>query len=95
MVSFKSLAPVQYNTVEWQHAQDELRICSFLYGLVRPLDAISNYRLEGSFKLGEAKGDTIVNYWKETLTDSLITDTKSQGGTLCMLASKEMQNLFD
>ncbi len=94
-VAFKSLAPEQYSMEEWQHAQDELRVCSFLYGLVRPLDAISNYRLEGSFKLGEAKGDTIFNYWKDSLTESLIADTKAQGGTLCMLASKEMQNLFD
>ncbi len=94
-VAFKSLAPETYSEEEWQHAQDELRVCSFLYGLVRPLDAISNYRLEGTFKLGEAKGDTIFNYWKNTLTDSLIADTQASGGTLCMLASKEMQNLFD
>lgn len=94
-VAFKSLAPEQYHSEDWKHAQDELRVCSFLYGLVRPLDAISNYRLEGTFKLGEAKAETIFNYWKDSLTESLITDTKAQGGTLCMLASKEMQNLFD
>ncbi len=94
-VAFKSLAPEQYDDQNWIHAQDELRICSFLYGLVRPLDAISNYRLEGTFKLGEAKGETIFNYWKEILTETLIADTQAQGGTLCMLASKEMQNLFD
>ncbi|MFI3244381.1 MAG: YaaA family protein [Akkermansia sp.] len=94
-VAFKSLAPEEYSPEDWQHAQDELRVCSFLYGLLRPLDAISNYRLEGSFKLGEAKGDTIFNYWKNTLTDSLIADAQAQGGILCMLASKEMQNLFD
>ncbi len=94
-VAFKSLAPEQYSPDDWQHAQDEIRVCSFLYGLVRPLDAISNYRLEGTFKLGESKGETVFNYWKSTLTDTLIADSQAQGGTLCMLASKEMQNLFD
>lgn len=94
-VAFKSLAPELYSDADWDLAQQQMRICSFLYGLLRPLDAISHYRLEGSFKLGEAKGESVFSYWQNTLTEALITDTQAAGGTLCMLASKEMQKLFD
>lgn len=94
-VAFKSLAPELYSAEDWAQAQQSMRICSFLYGLLRPLDAIDNYRLEGTFKLSDKKGDTVFKSWQDELTNSLIADTRAMGGTLCMLASKEMQKLFD
>ncbi len=94
-VAFKSVAPELFEDADWQSAQSQLRICSFLYGLLRPLDAIAPYRLEGSFRLGPAKGENIFNFWSTLLTDVLIADAQAQGGVLCMLASKEMEGLFD
>ena len=91
-VAFKSLAAEAFSPSEWERAQSQLRICSFLHGLLRPSDAISPYRLEGKFQL---ESGSVFQYWRESLTQSLIEEAQAQGGVLCHLASKEMQQLFD
>jgi cytoplasmic iron level regulating protein YaaA (DUF328/UPF0246 family) len=60
--------------------------------MLRPLDKISLYRMEGNV---EYKGDTIFNFWKPRLTDLLIDSVKADDGILVNLASEEMKSLFD
>ena len=68
---------------------------SFCYGLLRPLDVIRSYRLEGDVVLPEPGNQTMFSYWKSCLTDVFIEDIKKAGGILCNLASDEMKSLFD
>ena len=76
-------------------AQNHIRITSFLYGLLRPLDGIKPYRLEGDVRLPEKGGLSMFNYWKPLLTDYFMEEIKSRGGVLINLASGEMKDLFD
>lgn len=92
---FKHIDPYSLSTQELEYAHGHLRITSFLYGLLRPLDAISPYRLEGGVTLDRDTGKSMFNYWQPVLTDSFIDEINASGGTLVNLASGEMKSLFD
>lgn len=94
-VVFKHLNIGDFTPDELEYTQAHLRISSFLYGLLRPLDAIKNYRLEGKVKLPENGNQTMFAYWKTILTDLFIEEIKAAGGVLFYLASNEMKDLFD
>ena len=92
---FKRINTSDFTADDFDYAQNHLLITSFLYGLLRPMDLIKNYRLEGAVKLSSGKGETMFNFWKPILTDFFIDAIKRQGGILVNLASEEMKNLFD
>jgi len=94
-IVFKRLAPRAFSEEELHYVQDHLRITSFCYGLLRPMDRIRLYRLEGDVSIPELGGQTLFSYWKTRLTDLFIEDIKHAGGVLCNLASGEMKGLFD
>lgn len=94
-IVFKRIQPQDFTAEDFMYAQDHLRITSFLYGLLRPLDLIKNYRMEGDIKLPERGGISMFDYWKPILTDRFIEAIKEQGGVLINLASGEMKDLFD
>ncbi|MDO5572239.1 MAG: YaaA family protein [Bacteroidales bacterium] len=92
---FKKLDPSTFTKDDFLYAQDHLRITSFFYGLLKPLDLISQYRMEGNVELFDSEYKNAFDFWKDKLTDELIEDTKKVGGILCNLASHEMRSLFD
>lgn len=92
---FKRLAVKDFSDDDFRYAQEHLFITSFLYGLLRPLDVIKNYRLEGDVKLPERGNMSMFDYWKPVLTDFFIGEIKRRGGVLVNLASNEMKELFD
>lgn len=92
---FKRIFPKDFTSDDFCYAQDHLRITSFLYGLLRPLDGIKPYRMEGDVRLPERGGASMFDYWKPVLTDYFINEIKSHGGVLLNLASGEMKDLFD
>ena len=79
-IVFKRICPQDFTAEDFQYVQDHLRITSFLYGLLRPLDLIKNYRLEGDVRLPEHEGISMFDYWKPILTDEFIKSIKAQGG---------------
>lgn len=94
-IVFKRLNPKDFTSEDLEYAQEHLRLTSFLYGLLRPFDAIRSYRLEGDVRLPELGNQSLFDYWKPYLTNFFINDVKQQGGILCNLASDEMRNLFN
>ena len=67
-IVFKYLNPAGFTEADFHYAQSHLRFTSFLYGLLRPLDGIKCYRLEGDVRLPELNGLTMVEYWNVFLT---------------------------
>ena len=90
--AYKCLQAQTFDDGDFLFAQQHLWISSFLYGLLRPLDMIHPYRMEGKVELG---GKTMFNHWKPLLTDLLIDAVKADDGILVHLATEEMQHLFD
>lgn len=94
-IVFKRLNAKDFSKDDFEYAQEHLRLTSFCYGLLRPLDAIRSYRLEGDVVLPELGSQTVFSYWQSRLTDVFIKDIKKAGGILCNLASDEMKGLFN
>ncbi|MGL4520485.1 MAG: YaaA family protein [Phocaeicola sp.] len=92
---FKQLNPTDFTNKELLYAQQHLRITSFLYGLLRPLDLIKLYRLEGDVVLSSQVNKNMFKHWQPLLTDLFIAEIKEAGGILLNLASNEMKSLFD
>lgn len=53
------------------YAQDNLRILSGLYGLLRPLDGIQPYRLEMGSRLKTRRGASLYDYWRDQISKAL------------------------
>lgn len=92
---FQRLAPETFTDEELLYANQHLLISSFLYGLLRPLDLINQYRLEGNVTLPCYDHVPMFEFWKPLLTNWLIEQVKADDGILVNLASSEMRNLFD
>ena len=63
-------------------AQDNIRILSGLYGILRPLDLIMPYRLEMGTKLKNRLGNNLYEYWNDTLAHSFNKELNSHGGNV-------------
>ena len=90
--AYKCLQAQTMSDEDLRYAQQHLWITSFLYGLLRPLDMIHPYRMEGKVVLDDK---TMFNHWKPLLTDLLIDSVKADDDILVHLATEEMQHLFD
>lgn len=94
-IVFKRIDPSTFTPADFEYAQEHLRLTSFGYGLLKPLDLIKNYRLEGDIKLEELNGESLFDYWKDILTTDFVSEIKNKGqGVLLNLASDEMKRLF-
>jgi len=93
--AYKHLKADTLSVANLSYAQQHLWITSFLYGMLRPLDAILPYRMEGAVQLPSAEGLSLFNYWKSRLTDVLIAAVQADDGVLVHLATEEYQHLFD
>lgn len=92
---YQRLAPETLSDSELRYANDHLMISSFLYGILRPLDMINKYRLEGNVILPNNNSKSMFDFWKPIITDWFINKIKADDGILIYLASDEMRNLFD
>ncbi len=71
-------------------AQDNLRILSGLYGLLRPLDLMQPYRLEMGTKFANDRGVDLYQFWGDIITSEInILLTESSDAVLLNLASNE------
>ncbi len=78
------------NEKELNRAQQNVRILSGLYGLLRPLDLILPYRLEMGTKLKNKGRKDLYAFWGEKITAQLNHDLKNGGHqVLVNLASQE------
>ena len=84
----------------WANAH--LFISSCMYGLLRPLDVINQYRMDGSFALAACgdKADSapvrkVNEFWRPLLTDVLIEEVRRDDGVLLYLDTEEFRSLFD
>lgn len=75
--------------------QKHLWITCFLYGLLRPMDGIVPYRMEHCVTLQATNDKPVNRFWKDKLTDVLISSVKADDGILVHLSTEEYEHLFD
>ncbi|WOT04300.1 peroxide stress protein YaaA [Shewanella youngdeokensis] len=73
-----------------QKAQQQLRILSGLYGLLKPLDLMQAYRLEMGTRLNNMRGTNLYQFWGDIITDEINQTTAAHGDEFIVnLASNE------
>lgn len=73
-----------------EKAQEQVRILSGLYGVLRPLDLMQAYRLEMGRKLENPRGNDIYSWWGDRVTETLNDDLQNERKPLVVnLASNE------
>ncbi len=78
------------NTNELERTQNQLRILSGLYGLLRPLDMIMPYRLEMGTSVSINGDKDLYGFWGNKITELLIADIQEGNHkALINLASNE------
>ena len=87
---YTGLAAEQLNEADLEYAQNNLRILSGLYGVLRPLDLMQPYRLEMGTKLANDRGQNLYQFWGDLITDSINEHlTKTNKNLVLNLASNE------
>jgi cytoplasmic iron level regulating protein YaaA (DUF328/UPF0246 family) len=80
----------EWSTDDFTTAQENVRILSGLYGLLRPLDLMQPYRLEMGTSLENVRGKNLYQFWGDRITDLLNKDLKkSKSDVVVNLASNE------
>ncbi|MGL5150246.1 MAG: peroxide stress protein YaaA [Clostridium sp.] len=91
---YKGIDIEDYSEDDIYYANDHLRILSGLYGLLRPLDGIHEYRLEMGTKLKVNDNKNLYEFWgKNFLREELLNDTKSL--PIINLASEEYSKVLN
>ena len=86
---YQGLDPSSLSKEDLDWAQNNLRILSGLYGILKPLDLMQAHRLEMGTKLKTERGKDLYEFWGSTITDELNKSFKSANGILLNLASNE------
>ena len=84
-IQYQYMAPGVFTDQEYAYIQEHLRILSGFYGILRPFDGVTSYRLEmqAKLKIGECKD--LYAYWGDCLAKTLFAETDC----IINLASKE------
>lgn len=87
---YTGLQVEDWSQADIDHAQNQLRILSGLYGLLRPLDLMLPYRLEMGTNLATPRGQGLYAFWGQRLAFALNEALVAQGDDILVnLASQE------
>lgn len=88
--TYQGLEAASLDDDEMAWAQEHLRILSGLYGVLRPLDAIQQYRLEMGSRLKTRRGKSLYDYWGDDLANALNAQAEEIGANVLVnCASQE------
>jgi hypothetical protein len=94
--TYAGLEAASLDDDDLRYAQDHLRILSGLYGVLKPLDGIQEYRLEMGSRLKTRKGASLYDYWGDRLAKALNVQAETVGtDTLINCASVEYFGAVD
>ena len=84
-IQYQYMAPGVFSQGEYEYVQTHLRILSGFYGLLRPFDGVTPYRLEMQAKLAVGGARDLYGFWGDRLARRLFAETDC----ILNLASKE------
>ena len=84
-IQYQYMAPGVFTDQAFEYVQEHLRILSGFYGILKPFDGVTPYRLEMQAKLRVGEVKDLYAYWGESLAKSLFEETNC----IINLASKE------
>ena len=90
-LQYQHMAPGVFTTEALLYISDHLRILSGFYGILKPFDGVTPYRLEMQAKLSVNSCKDLYNFWGDLLYQSLVDDDR----IIINLASKEYSQCIE
>ena len=90
-IAFQYMAPSVFEDRQFEYIQNHLRILSAFYGVLKPMDGVTSYRLEMQAKIGIGDARNMYEYWGDLLYSSVIDDSR----IIINLASKEYSKCIE
>ena len=90
-IAFQYMAPSVFEIQQFEYLQNHLRILSAFYGILKPMDGVTPYRLEMQAKAEIEEKTNLYDYWGDRLYHSVIDDSR----TIINLASKEYSKCIE
>lgn len=84
-IQYQYMAPGVFSRRELDYLEEHLRILSGFYGILKPFDGVTPYRLEMQAKLSLDGYRDLYGFWGNSLAESLFSETDQ----IINLASKE------
>lgn len=95
--AYRGLRAGEFNQSELEYSQGVLRILSGLYGVLKPLDLIQEYRLEMGTRHEFRGKKNLYEFWKQTATKTIDQAIAESPGdkVLINVASNEYASVID
>ena len=90
-IAYQYMAPIVFEEEHFNYVQEHLRILSAFYGVLKPLDGITPYRLEMQAKAAIGGSKNLYDFWGDNLYRELIDDSR----IIVNLASKEYSKCIE
>lgn len=84
-IAFKYMAPGVFEDKHFTYIEKNLRILSAFYGVLRPMDGVTPYRLEMGAKLKVGEYKDLYDFWG----DLIYKEVRDDSGVIVNLASDE------
>ncbi len=84
-IQYQYMAPGVFSDRALAYVEEHLRILSGFYGVLRPFDGVTPYRLEMQAKLSMGQGKDLYSFWGDSIAETLFSETDC----ILNLASKE------
>ena len=90
-IQYQYMAPEVFSEQEWMYVQEHLRILSGFYGVLKPFDGVTPYRLEMQAKVQLGDIRNLYDFWG----DRLYREVSEGDRTIVNLASKEYSKAIE
>lgn len=90
-IQYQNMAPAVFSQQAWDYVQEHLRILSGFYGILRPLDGVTPYRLEMQAKAKVEDVGNLYDFWNSKLYEKLLDEDR----IIVNLASKEYSKCIE
>lgn len=90
-IQYQHMLPEAFTDTEFEYVEKHLRILSGFYGVLRPFDGVTPYRLEMQAKLAVEGCADLYAFWGDRIAKSLLSETDC----ILNLASREYSQCIE
>ena len=90
-IQYKYMSPSVFETGELDYIEEHLRILSGYYGVLRPMDGVTPYRLEMQARASVDGHKDLYDFWGRSLYEEVMDDSR----IIINLASKEYSRCIE
>ena len=90
-IQYQNMAPAVFTQDAWDYVQEHLRILSGFYGVLRPLDGVTPYRLEMQAKAKVGGAGNLYDFWGSRIYENVLDGDR----IIINLASKEYSRCIE